>query len=360
MKIDTAVALREISEFLNSRGLKTELRGENATVTGINSVEHCGPGDITFASSQEYLSQALKNQPAAIVVAGKIAGASIGTPVLITDNVNLAHALIKQKYADWNFRDTEEWGRIHPSAVIHPQAKIADTAIVGPNAVIGRGAELQDGCVVMAGTVVEAEAVIGENTVLHPHVTVGRRCQIGRDCIIRSGTVIGSEGFGFAQDAERKHHRIPQTGIVVIEERCVIGANNCIDRAAYGVTRIRSGVITDNFCHIAHNCDIGEDTIMVAMTGIAGSCRLGKRVICSGQTGMLDHISVPDDTVLLVRAAVTESIEKPGVYAGGPPLLPITAHHRTTALIRNLPQISRDLKALQKKVEELEKKRGDL
>lgn len=355
MNTNTSVTLKEMSDFLNSRGVKAELRGENATVTGINAAEHCGSGDITFASTQEFLNTALASKATAIVVASKIAGTPIDRPCLVADNVNLAHALLKQQYADWNFRDTEEWGRIHPSAVIHPQAKIADTAVVGPNAVIGRGAELQAGSVVMAGTVVEAEAVIGENTVLHANVTIGRGCQIGRDCIIRSSTVIGSEGFGFAQDAQRKHHRIPQTGIVVLEERCVIGANNCIDRAAYGVTLIRSGVITDNFCHIAHNCDIGEDTIMVAMTGIAGSCKLGKRVICSGQTGMLDHITVPDDTVLLVRAAVTENIEKSGVYAGGPPLLPITAHHRNNVLIRNLPQMSRDLKALQKKVEALEK-----
>ncbi len=355
MTIDTPVTLEEMTSFLNSRGVKAELQGENVTVTGISAAEDCSEGDITFASSQDFLKTALQNQASAVVVAQKLADQTENKPCIVVDNVNLAHAFLKQQYADWNFHDTEEWGRIHPSAVIHPQAKIAETAIVGPQAVIGKGAELQAGSVVMAGTVVEAGAIIGENTILHPNVTIGRGCQIGRHCIIRSHTVIGSEGFGFAQDAQRKHHRIPQTGIVILEDRCVIGANNCIDRAAYGITRVRSGVITDNFCHIAHNCDIGDDSILVAMTGIAGSCKLGQRVICSGQTGVLDHITIPDDTVLLVRAAVTESIEKSGVYAGGPPLLPLTAHHRNNLLLRNLPQMSRDLKALQKKVEALKK-----
>lgn len=357
MNTNTSVTLKEMSDFLNSRGVKAELRGENVTVKGINAVELSETGDITFASTKEFLNTAVQSSAIAIVVAEKLVEEPIGTkPSIVVDNVNLAHALLKQQYADWDFHDTEEWGRIHPSAVIHPQAKVDDTAIVGPNAVIGRHAELHANCVVMAGSVVESEATIGENTVIHANVTIGRRCIIGRDCNIHAGTVIGGEGFGFAQDAERHHYRIPQTGIVVIGDRCVIGSNNCIDRAAYGVTRFGNGVITDNLVHIAHNCEIGDDSIILGHTGIAGSTRLGKRVICSGQSGIVDHITIADDTVLLVRPAVTESIEKPGVYAGGPPLLPLTTFHRNNALLRNLPQISRDLKALQKKVAEIEKK----
>ncbi|MBW7857484.1 MAG: UDP-3-O-(3-hydroxymyristoyl)glucosamine N-acyltransferase, partial [Leptonema sp. (in: Bacteria)] len=339
-KLEQPVSLTDIAEFLQSKGLKIEQPKTEAQISGINSIDCCEDGDLTFASSPEYLLLAVKTKAAAIVTDSKAISKTespLHKPLLIVNNVNLAHALLKQNYTDWPFRNTEEWGQIHESAVIHKTAKIDSTAIIGPNSVIGRNAEIGANSVVMAGTVVESEAIIGQNTILHPNVTIGRQCQIGNDCIIRSGTVIGSEGFGFAQDSNRKHHRIPQTGIVIIEDKCVIGANNCVDRAAYGITRIRSGIITDNFCHVAHNCDIGDDSILVAFTGIAGSTTLGKRVICSGQTGILDHINIPDDTTLLLRAAVTESIEKAGVYAAGPPLVPLNTHLRNSVLMRSLP-----------------------
>ena len=361
-KLSQNISLTEIAEFLKSKRRATEpIQGETK-ISGINSVDLCNEGDLVFASSAEYLKAAEKSVAAAIVTSAQIiskAEISLSKPHLLTNNINLAHSFLKQHYVDWKFRDSEEWGKVHDSAVIHKTAKVDPTAIIGPNTVIGMNVIIKANAVIMAGTVVELEAVIGNNTILHPNVTIGRQCEIGDQCIIRSGSVIGSEGFGFAQDEKRKHHRIPQTGIVIIEDNCVIGANNCIDRAAYSVTRIRSGTITDNFCHVAHNCDIGDDSILVAFTGIAGSTTLGKRVICSGQTGILDHLNIPDDTTFLLRAAVSESIEKAGVYAGGPPLLPLTQHFRNSVVIRNLPQMSKDIKELQKKVEQLQKANQD-
>ena len=355
------LSLQEIADYLSTKKMSAKIEGENITITGINSAELAEAGDLTFASSDEFLTTAMNGAASAIITSTKAKESkkapTVTKPHIIADNVSLAHALIKQQYADWNFQDTGEWGQIHPSAVVHPEAKVSASAVVGPNTVIGKGAILHDGSVVMAGSVVEAFAEIGKNSVIHANVTIGRQCKIGNDCKIRSGTVIGSEGFGFAQDENRKHHRIPQTGIVVIEDRCVIGSNNCIDRAAYGETRIRSGIITDNFCHVAHGCDIGEDVILVAMTGIAGSTKLGKRVICSGQTGILDHLNIPDETVLLARAAVLNSIDKAGVYAGGQPLLPVQTFLQNNVILKKLPQFIKDLKALQKEVTGLKKER---
>lgn len=364
MRIQQPVLLHEMADHLSRRGMTNEVVGENVRILGISPVESCEEGDITLATSVDFLNRALSSPCAAVLVARKAYDAigttkresdrpSIPRSLLVTDNAALAHAWLKQRFADWKFRDESEWGRIHPSAVIHPEAQVHGTAIIGPNAVIGRGAVLGSGVTAHAGVIVEAEAVIGEDTLLHAGVMIARQCRVGRNCIIRSGTIIGSEGMGFAQDERRRHHRIPQTGIVVIEDDCVLGANNCIDRATYGQTLLRRGTIMDNMCHLAHNVEVGEDSIILACTTIAGSTRLGNRVICSGQTGILDHLTIPDDTVLLLRAAVVESIEKPGVYAGQP-LMPIASHHRLNLNMKNLGQALKDIKALEKRLAGLE------
>ncbi|MGH7888753.1 MAG: UDP-3-O-(3-hydroxymyristoyl)glucosamine N-acyltransferase, partial [Candidatus Binatia bacterium] len=193
-------------------------------------------------------------------------------------------------------------------------------------------------CVLMSNVVVEEDAIIGDRTVIHASVVIGYGCRIGSQVIIRAGTIVGSEGFGFAQDEKNQHHRIPQMGSVVIEDRVVIGANCCIDRGAFHDTRIGSGTIMDNLCHIAHNVEIGEDCILMAMTCIAGSTRLGNRVITSGQTGILDHVNISDDTVLLHRAGVTKDIKKPGMY-GGAPIQPLKEYMKNQAVIRHLSEL---------------------
>lgn len=345
--------------------MQVEVVGPNVRVLGMSPVESCEEGDITLATSGAFLERALQSPCAAVLVSRKAhdtlaaaagpAGksASAARSLIITDNATLAHAWLKQQFADWKFRDESEWGRIHPSAVIHSEARVDGTAVIGPSVVVGRGAEIGSGVTIHAGVIVESEAVIGDDTLLHSGVLIGRQCRVGKNCIIRSGTIIGSEGMGFAQDDRRHHHRIPQTGNVVIEDDCVLGANNCIDRATYGQTLIRRGTIMDNMCHLAHNVEIGEDSIILACTTIAGSTRLGNRVICSGQTGILDHLTIPDDTVLLLRAAVAESIEKPGVYAGQP-LLPIASHHRLNLNLKNLGQALKDIRALEKRLSRLD------
>ena len=171
--------------------------------------------------------------------------------------------------------------------------------------------------------------------------------------MLKAGCVIGSEGFGFAQDEKRRNYRIPHTGKVIIEDRVVIGANTTIDRATYGATIIRSGVIIDALCHIGHNVEIGEDCILCAHTGISGSSRFGRRVIASGQTGVLDHITVASDSVLLHRAGINRSIKEPGMYAGGP-AQPLQQYLKNIAIIPKLAEIWSRLKKLEKKVAELE------
>jgi UDP-3-O-[3-hydroxymyristoyl] glucosamine N-acyltransferase len=340
-----------MGEFGPSGILAESLGGEKATITGISAVENCGPGDLVFMDKKEYLALIESRRPTAVVTSQALRPhltPSHDLAVLVAPNVALAHALMKKKYAARDFKQTG-WTEIHPSAVIHESASIESGTVIEPRAVIGKNVKIGRDCRIMAGTVVENDAEIGDNTILHPLVVIGYGCKIGNEVVVGSGSVIGSEGYGFAQDAKRKSYPIPQTGIVVIEDRVRVGANNCIDRAAYHVTRVGAGTKLDNFCHVAHNVDIGEDCLLTAFLCVAGSSKLGDRVIASGQTGVLDHVQICNDVVLVQRAGVSKDIDKPGAYAGSP-VQPLGEYMKNTAVLRSAAELKKRIADLEKKV----------
>ncbi|MEQ9364107.1 MAG: UDP-3-O-(3-hydroxymyristoyl)glucosamine N-acyltransferase [Leptospirales bacterium] len=347
------IKLSEIFQSFQPTGALTEMRGEDREITGIAPVSAAGPGDLVFAANKDFLAGAIEKSPAAIVTNAKLAESpaleKCSAAVLVSPNVELAHAWLKQKYMDRVFHESE-WGRVHESAVVHESVKVPASCVIGPLAVIGKDVKLGENSVILARAVVEYEAEIGANSVIHPGAVIGYRCVIGANCVIKANTVIGSEGFGFAQDEKRKHHRIPQTGRVVIGDRVVVGALNTIDRAAYGETVIGAGTIFDNINHIAHNVELGEDCIVVAMTGIAGSTKVGDRVIFSGQTGVLDHLNIASDSVFLHRAGISWDVDKPGVY-GWFPLVPIQDYLKISALLKKLPDLKRKVGRIEKRLE---------
>ncbi len=339
-----------LSEFSKS-GLIQSMSGPDATAERIVAVEDAAPGTLVFVSGKEGLVPVKNGKPAIVVTTGALAKELNGTCALVTANVNLAQAHLRQRYADRNVRKTE-WADVHPSAVVHESAKIGKGTMIAPNVVIGREAVIGEDCVIMAATVIEYGAKIGNHTVIHPGCVIGYDCEIGNNVIIRSGSIIGSEGFGFAQDEKRKHHRIPQTGKVKIGDRVVVGANNCFDRAAYKETIISSGCIFDNMVHVAHNVFMDEDCIIVAQSGIAGSSRLGKRVILSGQCGVIDHVNIVDDVVLVRRGAAFADVDKPGVYAWEP-LMPLGDYMRGTVVLRKLGEMYKKVQSLEKRIAQL-------
>ena len=229
--------------------------------------------------------------------------------------------------------------------MIHPTAKISDTAWIEPNVTIGQNAQVGDRTRIQAGTVVENDAVIGHDCIVHPNVVIGYDCRIGNEVIIGHGTTIGSEGYGFSQDQNFQSYRIPQTGTVVIEDRVRLGAGNCIDRASYGETRIGAGTKTDNICHFAHGVQIGENCLLTSMFCIAGSSKVGNRVVASGQSGVIDHINICDDVWLLHRAGVVKDIDKPGKYAALP-TQPLRNYMRNTAISHELAELKKEIEHL--------------
>lgn len=343
----------ELLEQFGERRLIAERRGPDARLARIAPIDECGPGDLVFIDHAKYLGRVREVQPAGVVttveLADQLADLS-GLAVLVSPNVRLLMALLKQAHADRDVRDTE-WQRIHPSAVIHDSVAVPEDVLIGPGVVVGKDVRLGARVVLMPNVVIERGASIGAGTVLHPGCVVGYDCEIGVDVILKAGCVIGSEGFGFAQDERRRNYRIPHTGKVVIGDRVVIGANTNIDRGTYGATRVHAGAVIDAMCHLGHNVEIGEDSILCAHTGLSGSTRFGKRVIASGQTGTLDHVTVPDDTVLLHRAGLNSSVKAPGMYAGGP-VQPLQQYLKNMAVMPKLHEMWTRLKRLEKKVAE--------
>ncbi len=348
MEIRISEIAGEFSQFV------AEHQGGDTLITGINSVEDCGPGDLVFVEDKRRVATALAGDPSGVVLHEDLLplitpSESLG--VLIAPNVRLAHALIKQRYADRQW-PVDEWEPIHASAVIHRSARLAEHCIVGPNVVVGKDVVVGARSRLMAGAIIEHAAHLGEDCLIHPMAVIGHGCRLGNQVEIGPGSVIGSDGYGFAQDEAHKSHRIPQTGTVVIHDRVRIGAQNCIDRAAYGVTRIGAGTKTDNLCHIAHGVEIGEDCLLTAMLCVAGSTKIGNRVMASGQTGILGHLTICDDVALAHRAGVTQDVKRPGMYAGLP-LQPLDQHMKNAAHFKKLSDLVSRVRSLEQQVKRL-------
>ena len=337
--------------------LLQELTGDHrgVVIERVSAAECCSSGDLVFVDREDFVEPVREGGAAAVITGPALASAFADVKrmaIMTTGDVKLARALVTQRFFDRDLRP-EGTPLVDPSAVISESAEVAGSARIGAHAYVGPGARVGEETVILANAVVEEHAVVGDRTVLHPGVVIGHSCEIGSDVIIRAGTIIGSEGFGFAQDQQRRNHRIPQMGRVVIEDRVVIGANCCLDRGTHGATRVGAGTVMDNLCHIAHNVEIGEDCILTAMLCVAGSTRIGKRVITSGQVGIIDHLDIADDVILVQRAGVAHDIKAPGPYAGIP-LMPLKEYMRSQAAIRRLGSLRDTIKRLEKRIAALE------
>ncbi len=358
------VKISELFQIFKEQGMLLEQIGPDGVLENISIIEKTKQGELCFLSNNlnKPISYIEDKRGICVVLDAKFAKENIKVlselsqknqiTFLLSSNVNVAQALIRQKYVERDWQTV--WPRIHPSAVVHESTKIPESVQLGPNVVIGSNVKLGERVRVGAGTIIEHGSEIGEDTVFHPNVFVAYETLIGKKCIVYAGSVIGSDGFGFAQDEKRNNYRIPQTGRVRIGDRVVIGALCAIDRASYSETIIEDGVIFDNFVHIGHNCVIGENSIIVACTGIGGSTKVGKRVLMAGNTAVADHLEIVDDTYFLYRAGIAQNVDKPGTY-GGVPLQPIKDLFRTNVVIKELPELKKRILALERKLEAMDK-----
>lgn len=242
---------------------------------------------------------------------------------------------------------------IHPTAVIDESATVGPDVFIGACAVISENAVIGDGCSIHPQVFIGENVTIGKNCTLHPGVKVYRDCVIGNDCIIHAGAVIGADGFGFAPVSDANFMKIPQIGNVILEDNVEIGSNTCVDRATMGSTIIRRGVKLDNLIQVGHNVEIGENTVIAAQSGLAGSTRVGRNCMFGGQVGLAGHLSIADGVRIGAQSGVMSTISEENSILLGYPATDSKQFLRSVAYIRRLPDLSSKVDQLSKTVESL-------
>ncbi len=275
-------------------------------IVGINTLKDAKENELTFLDNSKYLNDLKTTKAAAVLLTAENAPhAPSGVKVLVTSEPYLKLALATKLFA-------------RPAFEVGEPEFIDESAQIMPNAYIGKGAKIGKNSVIMSGAYIGDYATIGDDTTIYPNVTVYRECIVGNDCILHSGCVIGSDGFGFAHTKTGEHVKIYQNGIAIVEDGVEIGANTTVDRAVFGVTRIKRGVKIDNLVQIGHNCEIGEYSILVSQSGVAGSTILGRNVVMGGQSAAAGHISIGAFATIAARGGVTKSIDGNKTYSGFP------------------------------------------
>lgn len=316
-------------------------------ITGVAGIREAREGDLTFLANPRYESYLELTQASAVIVSEN--HRNIGKPLIENQNPYLAFLKAVRLFAGDRERPA---AGVHPSAVVAPDASVAADAFIGPHVVIEPGARIGARAVIHAGCYVGARARVGDDALLYPRVTVREECALGDRVIVHSGTVIGSDGFGFVRDGD-VYRKLPQVGNVEIGDDVEIGANVTIDRATTGTTRIGAGSKIDNLVQIAHNVQTGKSCIIVAQVGISGSTVLGDHVVLAGQVGVVGHIEIGDGVTVGAQSGVSKSV-KPGERIFGCPAMPLRQAKRIEASIRNLPDLIQTVRALKRRVEELE------
>jgi len=320
---------------------------DRVIISGIASLAEACPGQIAFFADPRYRG-GLKTTKASAILIAEPSAEFQGSQVIVR-NPALAYAKVASLFAPApRVVGVSEKAFVSESAVIGANASIYPLAYIGEKAVLG------DNVILFPGVFIGDRVKIGNNTVLYPNVSVMNDCVIGNEVIIHAGTVIGSDGFGFLRDGS-VNVKIPQLGIVQIDDLVEIGANSCVDRAALGKTWIQRGVKTDNMVQIAHNVVIGEDTVIVAQAAVGGSVSIGNQVVIGGQAAIRDHLRVEDRAMIGSQSGVAKSLGA-GEIVSGSPAIPHRLWLKTSALIPQLPDLVARLRRLEKRLDDLEKR----
>ncbi len=344
------MTLKEIARLLQG-----DLNGpEDLEITGPAKIEEAGSNQITFLSNKRYTKYLSETRAGAVIVDRETQ--DIPIPHIRVDNPYMGFLFVLRMFDPGLQRD---FSGISGKALISSGASVGADCHIAAGAYIAEGAQLGSGCVLFPGVVIGKNARIGDSCVLYPNVSVRENCVLGRRVVIHDGTVVGSDGFGFAP-YQGQYHKIPQLGNVVIEDDVEIGANCALDRATTGSTLIKRGAKIDNLVQIAHNCVVGEHTVIAAQTGMAGTTQVGNWVTIAGQVGLAGHLKVGDKATIAAQSGITKDVP-PGETMFGYPALPIQQTRRIEVTLRKLPEKIKELNALNKeitKIKEALKKQG--
>lgn len=312
--------LKDIASILN-----IEFSGQNFEVRGLNTLKDATKDEISFVANSKYVKDLENSKAGAIIVDEKNKKYVPANSIALVVEAPYWEMAVLSKYFAPSIEDDSL-----PEVEVGEGSKISDKAYLANGAVIGKN------CTILAGVYVGSNSIVGDNTILYPNVVIYRDCKVGNSCIIHANTTIGSDGFGFATNKMGQHKKIYQNGNVVVEDDVEIGSSTTIDRAVFGSTIVKSGTRIDNLVQIAHNCIIGEGSVLVSQTGLAGSSELGRNVVMGGQSAVAGHLKIAPFTTIAARGGVTKSIKKSGGTFAGFPLTDHRTWLKLQAKIANL------------------------
>lgn len=327
----------KLAQVASKLGARLENGSPETEITGVAGIEEAKAGQLTFVSNPKYAAAAKTTSASAVIVAEDFP--AIATAMLRSRNPYLAFArAIELFYQPPQYRPG-----IHPTAVIDPSAKLGSGAHVGPYAVIERDVKIGKNAVLLSHVVIYPDVQIGDNFFAHAHAVVRENCRLGNNVILQNGVIIGGDGFGFAKDDEGRWHKIVQSGPTILGDRVEVQSNSCVDRASVGETRIGDGVKIDNLAQIGHGSVVGDDSLVCAQVGLAGSTEIGKRAILAGQVGVAGHCKIGDGVIITAQSGTHGDIPA-GAMVSGSPAFEHKTWMRSVALFSKLPEIVRELR----------------
>jgi UDP-3-O-[3-hydroxymyristoyl] glucosamine N-acyltransferase len=328
--------LKDIASALSAR---LENASPDTEIKSLAGIETAGPGQLTFVSNPKYAAAARTTKASAVIVAEDFP--AIATGMLRSKNPYLSWA---QALGLFHHAPRYAPG-VHSTAVVHSSAKVGKHVHLGPYAVIDEDVEIGDNAVLLAHVVIYRGAKIGDNFFAHAHAVVREFCKLGDNVLLQNGVVVGSDGFGFAKDDAGHWHKIVQSGKVVIENDVEVQANTCIDRASIGQTHIARGAKLDNMVHVGHSCTVGEDTLLCAQVGLAGTTDVGRNVVLAGQVGVAGHCKIGDGVIAIAQSGIAHDVPA-GKMISGSPAVDFKLWLKCSAIYPRLPEIARAVRRI--------------
>ncbi len=332
--------LAELARLLHAR-LDGSPEMAEIEITGVAGIEDAGPGHVTFVANPKYAALVRTTKASAVLVTDDFP--AIQTAALRTANPYLAFARAIEIF----YQPPVYAAEIHPTAVIHPTARVGKDCHIGAYAVIEANVAIGDHAVLLPHVVIYPNVRIGNHFFAHAHAVVREGCQLGDHVVLQNGAIVGADGFGFAKDNQDRWYKIPQSGPAVLEDAVEVQANACIDRASVGETRIGRGAKIDNLVQVGHGSTVGENTLLCAQVGLAGSSHLGRNVILAGQAAVAGHCTIGDGVILTAQSAVSHDVP-PGKVMSGSPGIDNRLWLRCVAAYSRLPEMVKVMRKMGK------------
>jgi UDP-3-O-[3-hydroxymyristoyl] glucosamine N-acyltransferase len=322
-----------------------------ASVGSFGKIEEAQAGQLAFLANPKYEEHLYTTKASVILVnASQELKQSVAATLVRVPDAYIAFATLLDKYQQLQ---TQQLSGIQQPSHIAATAKHGENVFIGAFTYVGEKAMIGNGTKIFPNVFIGDDVVVGNNTIIHPGVKIYHGCIIGSNVVIHAGTVVGGDGFGFAPLPDGTFRKVPQIGNVIIEDNVEIGANTTIDRGTIGSTLVKAGAKIDNLVQIAHNVEVGNNTVIAAQSGISGSTKIGKNVMIGGQVGIVGHIQIADGSKINAQSGVSKSVKKPNTALTGSPAYDYTAALRSQAATRQLPGLEKRVKELEKLLEEL-------